>query len=101
MKISYINDEIIVDLTQPHIQDKDNGDNDITLIKTSYLVPIFKGIPKTTFNYNRNKVNLHFLNCSCKEYRENIKLYPLRDIRRICKHIFFILTKNINPGLMI
>jgi hypothetical protein len=91
MKISYNNDEIIVDLTQPYIKNSD-GDKEIVLVKTNYLIPILKGVPKSYSYYNRNKVNAHYLNCTCKEYRDNIKLYPLRDIRRICKHIFFIIT---------
>lgn len=93
MKISYSDDEIIVDLTNTNIKN-DAGDNDIVLLKTNYLVPILKGVTKSYFYYNRNKVNAHYLNCTCKEYRENIKLYPLRDIRRICKHIYFIITKD-------
>ena len=98
MKVSYSNDEIIVDLTQSRIKNLE-GDNEIVLSKTNYLIPILKGVPKNYSYYNRNKVNAHYLNCTCKEYRDNIKLYPLRDIRRICKHIFFIITKDFNSKL--
>jgi hypothetical protein len=58
-----------------------------------------KGVPKSYIYYNRNKVNAHYLNCTCKEYRDSIKLYPLRDIRRICKHIYFIITKEYNDKI--
>lgn len=98
MKVSYSNDEIIVDLTQSRIENSE-GDNEIVLSKTNYLIPILKGVPKNYSYYNRNKVNAHYLNCTCKEYRDNVKLYPLRDIRRICKHIFFIITKDYNSKL--
>jgi hypothetical protein len=98
MKISYSNNEIIVDLTQSGIKNIE-GDNKIVLSKTNYLIPISRGVPKNYSYYKRNKVNAHYLNCTCKEYRDNIKLYPLRDIRRICKHIFFIITKDYNSKL--
>ena len=98
MKISYNNDEIIVDLTQTRIKNSE-GDSEIVLSKTNYLIPILKGVPKNYSYYNRNKVNAHYLNCTCKEYRDNIKLYPLRDIRRICKHIYFIITKDYSSKL--
>lgn len=99
MKISYNNDEIIVDLTQPRFKKNKVGDKEIVITKNNYLVPILKGVPKSYSYYNRNKVNAHYLNCTCKEYRDNIKLYPLRDIRRICKHIFFIITKEYNSKI--
>lgn len=99
MKVTLNSDEIIVDLTQPHFINKSIGDNEIVLTKTNYLVPVLKGVPKTYSYYNRNKVNAHYLNCGCKEYRDNIKLYPLRDIRRICKHIYFIITKDYSDKL--
>lgn len=94
LKVSFDKDEMIVDLTQPHFKEKIMGDNEIVLIKNNYLVPILKGVPKTFSYYNGKKVNPYYLNCTCKEYRDSIKLYPIRDIRRICKHIFFILTKE-------
>jgi hypothetical protein len=93
MKVSYSNDEIIVDLTQSRIKNSD-GDKEIVISKTNFLIPVNKGIPKTFAYYNRNKINSYYLNCTCKDYRASIKLYPLRDIRRICKHIFFILIQD-------
>jgi hypothetical protein len=99
VKVSFDKDEMIVDLTQPHFKKKIMGDNEIVLTKNNYLVPILKGVPKSFSYYNRNKVNPHYLNCTCKEYRDSIKLYPIRDIRRICKHIFFIITKDFNSKI--
>lgn len=93
MKISINDDEILLDLTQSYVK-KVEGDKEIVLSKTNFLIPVHKGIPKAYAYYNRNKVNPYYLNCSCKEYRDNIKLYPLRDLRRMCKHIFFILIRD-------
>lgn len=93
MKISIRDGEILVDFTGSHFKNIE-GNKEIIVTKKNFLIPIFKGIPKTSCYYNRNKVNPHYLNCSCKEYKSKIKLYPLRDIRRLCKHIFFILTKD-------
>lgn len=99
MKISYSKDEIIVDLTQTNIKNKIDGDGEIVLVKTNYLVPLLNGVPKLLISYNRNKVNAHYLNCTCKEYRDNTKLFPIRDLRRICKHIFFVVTKDYSNKL--
>ncbi|MFZ2322473.1 MAG: hypothetical protein WAV89_02130 [Ignavibacteriaceae bacterium] len=98
MKISISDGEILVDFTGSHFKDTE-GNKEIVLSKKNFLIPVFKGIPKTYSYYNKNKVNPYYLNCSCKEYRDKIKLYPLRDIRRMCKHIFFILTKNYSNKL--
>jgi hypothetical protein len=98
MKISYSNNEMIVDLTESGYKDI-SVDEEIIITKKNFLIPILKGVPKNYSYYKRNKVNAHYLNCTCKEYRDNIKLYPLRDIRRICKHIFFIITKDYNSKL--
>ncbi|MFZ1518318.1 MAG: hypothetical protein WAU11_06070 [Ignavibacteriaceae bacterium] len=98
MKISFDNDEIIVDLTESRIKQV-GGDKEITLSKKNFLIPTLKGMPKTYHYYNRNKVNPYYLNCTCKEYRDSIKLYPLRDIRRMCKHIFFVLTRDFSARI--
>jgi hypothetical protein len=93
MKISINDDEILVDLTQAYIK-KAKVNKEIVILRNNFLIPVLKGIPKTYAYYNKNKVNPYYLNCSCKEYRDNIKKYPLRDLRRICKHIFFILIRD-------
>jgi hypothetical protein len=93
MKISYSNNEMIVDLTESGYKNI-STDKEILILKNNFLIPIKKGLPKSFAYYNRNKINPYYLNCTCKEYRESIKLYPLRDLRRICKHIFFILIRD-------
>ena len=60
----------------------------IEIISDVYQLPKWKEVTKKTFIVGRNRVNLYYLNCSCKEYRQNVKLYPRRDIRRICKHLY-------------
>lgn len=71
-----------------------DNENEIILLKSNYLIPILNNITKRNSSYSRYKVNAHYLNCSCKEYRLNTKYYELRDLRRICKHIFFIITRD-------
>ena len=60
----------------------------IEIISDIYQIPHISGITKRTIITGRNRVNLYYLNCSCKLYRQNVKLYPRRDIRRICKHLY-------------
>ena len=98
MKVSFLDDEIVVDLTKSN-RKKSKGNKEFEISKTNFLIPVFKGMPKTYYYYNRNKVNPYSVSCSCKQYRDSIKLYPIRDIRRVCKHIFFILTKNFETRL--
>lgn len=98
MKVSFLDDEILVDLTKSHLK-KSEGNKEIVISKTNFLIPVFKGMPKSFHYYNRNKVNPYSISCTCKQFRDNVKLYPVRDIRRVCKHIFFILTKNFESRL--
>jgi len=44
--------------------------------------------------YNKFKINPYFLNCTCKEYKNRIKMFPRRDLRRICKHIFAVIMRD-------
>ena len=60
----------------------------IEIISEVYQLPKLEGVTKKTIITGRNRVNLYYLNCSCKTYRQNAKMYPRRDIRRICKHIY-------------
>lgn len=92
MKVQFDNDEIIIDLTTSEILNKKSLNP--TLVKANYIIPVIKGVPKSFIYYRQYRINPYFLNCSCSEYRSNIKLFPLRDIRRICKHIFFILMRD-------
>ncbi|MBK8946649.1 MAG: hypothetical protein IPM32_15445 [Ignavibacteriae bacterium] len=49
---------------------------------------------KKTLKVSRNEVNLYTLQCSCKYYRTMAKLFPNRDIRRICSHIYMKITNE-------
>jgi hypothetical protein len=60
----------------------------IEIISDVYQIPYISGITKKTIKTGRNQVNLYYLNCSCKEFRQNVKMYPRRDIRRVCKHLY-------------
>jgi hypothetical protein len=60
----------------------------IEIISEVYQIPYLSGITKRTIKTGRNRVNLYYLNCSCKPYRQNVKIYPKRDIRRVCKHLY-------------
>lgn len=60
----------------------------IEIISDIYQIPYLSGISKRTIITGRNRVNLYNLNCSCKLYRQNVKIYPKRDIRRVCKHLY-------------
>jgi hypothetical protein len=60
----------------------------IEIISDVYQIPYLSGISKKTLNSGRNRVNLYSLSCSCKVYRQNVKMYPKRDIRRVCKHLY-------------
>lgn len=64
-----------------------------------YFIPLFKDITKKTFVYGRNRVNLHYLNCSCKIFRQKAGRYKRRDYRRICKHIYFFISIHLNEKL--
>jgi hypothetical protein len=60
----------------------------IEIISDVYQLPKLEGMTKKTIIAGRNRVNLYYLSCSCKEYRQSVKNYPRRDIRRICKHLY-------------
>jgi hypothetical protein len=60
----------------------------IEIISDVYQIPYISGITKRTITTGRNRVNLHNLSCSCKLFRQNVKMFPRRDIRRVCKHIY-------------
>ncbi|HVO75148.1 MAG TPA: hypothetical protein VMT35_14055 [Ignavibacteriaceae bacterium] len=57
-----------------------------------YFIPIVKGLTKKTFAYRNCRVNLFYLTCSCKVYREKVKIFKRRDLRRICKHIYYVIN---------
>ncbi len=65
----------------------------------SYIIPKNTSFPKNTFHFRNYKINLFYLHCSCKSYRENVKKYPKRDLRRICKHIYFKIFADYSEAL--
>jgi hypothetical protein len=63
----------------------------------SYLLPWKDDILNETKQISKYKYNAHHLTCSCKDYRERTKLYPKRDLRRLCKHLYgSLLTEHIS-----
>jgi hypothetical protein len=71
----------------------------IEIISDVYQIPKLEDVTKKSIIAGRNKVNLYFLNCSCKVYRQNAKLYPKRDIRRVCKHLYTKLFSDAENSL--
>ena len=60
----------------------------------SYILPFLPRHTKKIIIHPRYKVNLYYLTCSCKVYRENVKFYPKRDYRRLCSHIVADILKE-------
>jgi hypothetical protein len=60
----------------------------------SYIIPVVKGISKKTSVCRNCRINLFYLTCSCKVYRERVKKYKRRDLRRICKHIYYTISSE-------
>lgn len=60
----------------------------------SYILPINHEILNETKQTSKCKYNAHYLSCSCKEFIERTKLYPKRDLRRLCKHLYFSLLTD-------
>ncbi len=73
--------------------------NDIRIIKGSstdngkdfinYEFPKLPAKFNKIYYYKGEKINLYNYSCTCRQFEENSKLYPGRDIRRACKHIYF------------
>jgi hypothetical protein len=82
------NDEIIIDLTRRKYSSSDTVSK-IKIIDVSYNVPVIKGLTKRTYLMGNYRVNLHYLQCTCPVYKNALKIYPKRDIRRICKHLYY------------
>lgn len=72
---------------------------DIELISDYYKIPRIEGVSKKTIITGRNRVNLFSLSCSCKDHRLNVAIYPKRDIRRICKHLYAKLFSDLEDKL--
>lgn len=65
----------------------------------SYLIPKLKNIVNESVQNPKYKLNAFHLTCSCKIYRERAKLYPKRDLRRLCKHLFSEILTNYSNEL--
>lgn len=59
-----------------------------------YTMPVMPEKFKRTLPFSNCKVNLYYMTCTCKEYRQKAGKYPRKDIRRICKHLFNALLSN-------
>ena len=54
----------------------------------AYMIPKLDFVLKKDILSSGKKVNLHYLNCTCKIYRDAVKYTKPRDYRRVCKHIY-------------
>jgi hypothetical protein len=63
-------------------------------IGCSYILPLSDTILNETKSISKYKYNTNHLTCSCKAYRDRTKLYPRRDLRRLCKHLYLSLLTN-------
>jgi hypothetical protein len=96
VNVKHINGEIILDLT---VRNKPKSvlvskEQELLILDTSYKIDIIKSLPKTSARVNNHSVNVYYLSCSCKSFRSSIKLFPKRDIRRICKHLFLAISSG-------
>lgn len=91
------NDEIIIDLTSRNYSTSDTF-SIIEIIDVSYMVPVIEGITKRTYLMGNYRLNLYYLQCTCPAYKNSLKIYPKRDIRRICKHLYFKLVTTTALG---
>lgn len=73
--------------------------NDTLFIPVEYHIPSIFNLSKKSKRTGNCQVNLYFLSCSCKAYKEKVKLYGKREIRRICKHLYFTLTSDLKDEL--
>lgn len=92
MKVKIEEEEILIDLTGRNLSSF--NEKLIPLIKKkNFVVKTFESIPKKTVTVGGRSLNPHYFTCSCKDYRESAKKYPLRDLRRMCKHLFTYISK--------
>lgn len=54
----------------------------------SYRIPKMEILLRKDIISSGRKVNLYHLNCTCKKYRETVKITIQRDYRRICVHLY-------------
>lgn len=60
----------------------------------SYEVPKLPDWTNKTFHIREAQVNPYHLICSCEDYAHTMRIYPDRDIRRTCRHIYWILMRD-------
>ncbi|NWF88763.1 MAG: hypothetical protein HXY50_04785 [Ignavibacteriaceae bacterium] len=73
------------------IDSKINNTFDFLKLGYAYIIPEVKNILNETKKISNHKYNTHHLTCSCKEYRLAAKIFPRRDLRRLCKHLYLSL----------
>lgn len=86
--VSITSDEIVVDFTR-NLNKTNSESPEIKLIDRSYIFPAISNASKKSLTIDKYKMNLFYLQCSCSDFKESVKLYPRRDIRRICKHLYY------------
>lgn len=77
----------------------DQSRENIEVVSEYYSLPKLEGVSKRSIITGRNKVNLYSLSCSCKDHRASVTIYPKRDIRRICKHLYNKLFSELEDKL--
>jgi hypothetical protein len=77
----------------------DQSRENIEVVSEYYSLPKYEGVSKRSIVTGRNKVNLFNMSCSCKDYRASVTNYPKRDLRRICRHLYAGLFKELEDKL--
>lgn len=92
MKVRIEEDEILIDLTGNELNKV--GRKLIPIIrKKNFIIKLTNSIPKKTVTLAGKSLNPHYITCSCKDYRMSVEIYPKRDLRRVCKHLFLYISK--------
>jgi hypothetical protein len=55
----------------------------------SYKMPDLPAWANRIHEYNGYKINLSECSCTCEEYFRKVPFYPERDIRAVCRHLYF------------
>ncbi len=101
MKINFVKDTIHIDFTvqSDKLANEIDISNKISIISDHYLIPVIKGLTKNSHSVGKFNVIPYSFSCTCKIYRQNIKLYQKRDLRRVCKHVFSVINSMYNDKL--
>lgn len=92
MKIRIEDDEILIDLTGKE-RETLNIKIALTILKKNFTLKLYDVIQKKSAILAGKSLSPHYYTCSCKDYRMSAEIYPKRDLRRICKHIFTYISK--------